>query len=266
MLWQRFTERARRAVFFSQEEAGRLKENSVSPEHLLLGLLRVDDSSVVRILDRIGVSPERVRSELERQVPTGDGRTDGDKSFTPRAIRVIDLAYDEARQLNNDYIGTEHLLLGLIRESDSLAGRVLPMLGVDLERTRAEVRQLQEKKQPEDTAPTDDAPSEATIDAGVLATLEARDAGTIWGATSVEAYLEWLKVWIAQDTVGYREMVASEAVLAFPSGTEVKVLWSAGARTRCVRVRGGAHDTRRIWVQESDLRYLRDDDTPFPPD
>lgn len=143
-MWQRFTERARRVVFFAQEEAGRLGENYVSTEHLLLGLVRENDSVAARILDRMGVSMGRIRSEIERQVTRGDGRLGQDMQLTPRAKRVIDLAYDEARNLNNNYIGTEHLLLGLIREGEGLAGRVLQKLGVDLERTRREVMSLQD--------------------------------------------------------------------------------------------------------------------------
>ncbi len=143
-MWQRFTERARKIVFYAQEEAGRLGENYVSTEHLLLGLVRENDSVAARILDRIGVSLGRIRSEIERQVSRGDGRLGQDMQLTPRAKRVIDLAYDEARQLNNNYIGTEHLLLGLIREGEGLAGRVLSKLGVDLDRTRREVMHLQD--------------------------------------------------------------------------------------------------------------------------
>src|SRR4051794_9378685 len=143
-MWQRFTERARRVVFFAQEEAGRLGENYVSTEHLLLGLVRENDSVAARILDRMGVSLGRIRSEIERQVTRGDGRLGQDMQLTPRAKRVIDLAYDEARQLNNNYIGTEHLLLGLIREGEGLAGRVLAKLNVDLERTRREGMGLQD--------------------------------------------------------------------------------------------------------------------------
>jgi ATP-dependent Clp protease ATP-binding subunit ClpA len=155
-MWQRFTERARRVVFFAQEEAGRLGENYVSTEHLLLGLVRENDSVAARILDRMGISLGRVRSEIERQVARGDGKLGKDMQLTPRAKRVIDLAYDEARQLSNNYIGTEHLLLGLIREGEGLAGRVLAKLGVELERTREEVRALQDNDsgKPARTAPT----------------------------------------------------------------------------------------------------------------
>lgn len=147
-MWQRFTERARRVVFFAQEEAGRLGENYVSTEHLLLGLVRENDSVAARILDRMGVSLGRIRSEIERNVTRGDGRLGQDFQLTPRAKRVIDLAYDEARNLNHNYIGTEHLLLGLIREGEGLAGRVLQKLGVDLERTRREVTSLQDGEHP----------------------------------------------------------------------------------------------------------------------
>jgi ATP-dependent Clp protease ATP-binding subunit ClpC len=144
-VWQRFTEEARRVIFFAQEEAKRLGENYVSTEHLLLGLVKENDSVAARILDRMGVSLGRVRSEIERQVAKGDGKMGPDMQLTPRAKRVIDLAYDEARQLGNNYIGTEHLLLGLIREGEGLAGRILNKLGVELDRTRREVRHLQDQ-------------------------------------------------------------------------------------------------------------------------
>ena len=146
-MWQRFTERARKVVFYAQEEAGKLGENYVSTEHLLLGLVRENDSVAARILDRLDVAPARIRSDIERQVSRGDGRLGQDMQLTPRAKRVIDLAYDEARLLNNNYIGTEHLLLGMIREGEGLAGRILTNLGVDLDRTRHEVKHLQEKKE-----------------------------------------------------------------------------------------------------------------------
>ena len=92
----------------------------------------------------MGVSLGRIRSEIERQVTRGEGRLGQDMQLTPRAKRVIDLAYDEARQLSNNYIGTEHLLLGLIREGEGLAGRVLAKLTVELEKTRKEVLALQD--------------------------------------------------------------------------------------------------------------------------
>jgi ATP-dependent Clp protease ATP-binding subunit ClpC len=143
-MWQRFTERARKVVFYAQEEAQKFGEGYVSTEHLLLGLVRESDSVAARVLDKLGVSLNRVRAEVEKQLPRGDARPNQDMTLTPRAKRVIDLAYDEARNLNNNYIGTEHLLLGLIREGDGLAGRVLAKLGVELEKARREVMSLQD--------------------------------------------------------------------------------------------------------------------------
>ena len=143
-MWQRFTERARKVVFYAQEEAQKFGEGYVSTEHLLLGLVRESDSVAARVLDKLGVSLNRVRAEVEKQLPRGDARPNQDMTLTPRAKRVIDLAYDEARNLNNNYIGTEHLLLGLIREGDGLAGRVLAKLGVELEKARREVMGLQD--------------------------------------------------------------------------------------------------------------------------
>jgi ATP-dependent Clp protease ATP-binding subunit ClpC len=142
-MWQRFTERARKVVFYAQEEAQKFGEPYVSTEHLILGLVRESDSVAARVLDKLGVSLNRIRAEVEKQLPRGEARPTQEMTLTPRAKRVIDLAYDEARNLHNNYIGTEHLLLGLIREGDGLAGRVLAKLGVELEKARREVGQLQ---------------------------------------------------------------------------------------------------------------------------
>src|SRR5579884_2936981 len=143
-MWQRFTERARKVVFYAQEEAQKFGEGYVSTEHLLLGLVRESDSVAARVLEKLSVSLNRIRAEVEKQLPRGDARPSQDMTLTPRAKRVIDLAYDEARNLNNNYIGTEHLLLGLIREGDGLAGRVLAKLGVELENARRQVMALQD--------------------------------------------------------------------------------------------------------------------------
>lgn len=148
-MWQRFTERARKVVFYAQEEAQKFGEGYVSTEHLLLGLVRESDSVAARVLEKMGIGLNRIKSEVERQLPRGDAKPVQEMTLTPRAKRVIDLAYDEARNLNNNYIGTEHLLLGLIREGDGLAGRVLAKLGVELERARREVMSLQDSEAPQ---------------------------------------------------------------------------------------------------------------------
>jgi ATP-dependent Clp protease ATP-binding subunit ClpC len=143
-MWQRFTERARKVVFYAQEEAQKFNEGYISTEHLLLGLCRESDTVAGRVLERLEISSEQVRTDVESHLPRGDTRPSQDMTLTPRAKRVIDLAYDEARNLNNDYIGTEHLLLGLIREADGLAGRVLSKLGVTLEDARRVTIELQD--------------------------------------------------------------------------------------------------------------------------
>lgn len=145
-MWQRFTEPARRVIFYAQEEAQTFGEGYVSTEHILLGLVRFDNTLAERVLQAMGCDLKQVRSEVTKQLPRGDGRPSQDMSLTPRAKRVIDMAYDEARNLNNNFIGTEHLLLGLIREGEGLAGRVLAKLGVRLDLTRQTVMAHQEVK------------------------------------------------------------------------------------------------------------------------
>jgi hypothetical protein len=142
-IWQRFTERARRVVFFAQEEAAGLGENYVGTEHLLLGLVRENDSVAGRALERLGISGESVRGAVLKRVTRGRGNLGQDMQLTPRAKRVIDLAYEQARQLKNDYLGTEHLLLGLIGEEEGLGGKVLRELGADLKRARRVIAGMQ---------------------------------------------------------------------------------------------------------------------------
>ena len=151
-MWQRFTERARRIVFFAQEEAGKLGENYVSTEHLLLGMLREGDSSAAHALDQMGVTRDSIRDKIEKRITRGNSELGQDMQLTPRAKRVIDLSYDEARAMQNNYIGSEHLLLGLVRECEGMAARVLEELGVDLEKTRAAVLRIHAGKGSEATA------------------------------------------------------------------------------------------------------------------
>lgn len=154
-MWQRFTDEARKVVFFAQEEAQNFGEGYVSTEHLLLGLCREPGETAAKVLERLGVSINRIRIEMEKQLPQGDGRPSSDMTLTPRAKRVIDLAYQEARKLGDNAIGSEHLLLGMVHEGDGLAGKTLAKLGVGLERTRKEVQALRDGvvASPPDAAP-----------------------------------------------------------------------------------------------------------------
>jgi ornithine carbamoyltransferase len=163
-MWQRFTERARGVVFFAQEEASLMGTNYVSTEHLLLGMIRDDTTVAVRILNRMGVTTDQIRIAVESQAERGNGNFSSDTQLTPIAKHAIDLAYDEARRLDNKYIGTEHLLLALIREEQGLGGRVLAALGVDLTRTRAEVQALQDNDSGAPQDPTPEMARQSLVD------------------------------------------------------------------------------------------------------
>ena len=166
-MWQRFTERARRVVYYSQQEAERYGHTHISTEHLLLGLVTNDDSVATRILEKFGVTSQQVRAAIVSDLQPADRKTSSDMQLTPRCKRVIDLAYDEAKQLGNNYIGTEHLLLGLIREAEGLAGRILARLGVDLESARNAAKTLQMRSPApapvQDTTTPEQAPGAPTI-------------------------------------------------------------------------------------------------------
>ena len=147
-MWQRFTERARKAVFYAQEEAQRFGHGYVSSEHLLLGALREDDSLSCQVLTQTGVRPETVKSKVLSGLDRGESRVSSDMTLTPQAKRTIDLAYDEARQLGNNYIGTEHLLLGIIRDNLTGAGRIMANLGVTLEEAHRVTLEIQAAGRP----------------------------------------------------------------------------------------------------------------------
>jgi uncharacterized damage-inducible protein DinB len=137
--FDKFTERARKVLQLAQEEAQRFNHNFIGTEHFLLGLVREGDGVAGRVLNNMGVELQKVRSAVEFIIGRGDRMVMGDIGLTPRAKRVIELAVDEARRLNHHYIGTEHLLLGLVREGEGIAAGVLESLGVSLEKVRREV-------------------------------------------------------------------------------------------------------------------------------
>src|SRR5690554_4004303 len=141
-MFGRFTERAQKVVVLSQEEARRLGHNVVGTEHILLGLAAEGEGVAARALQNMEISLEKVRSEVEKVIGRGEGTPQGQIGFTPRAKRVLELAFDEARQLGHTYIGTEHILLGLIREGEGVAAQVLRNLGADLDKVRRQVVDL----------------------------------------------------------------------------------------------------------------------------
>src|SRR4051812_2018113 len=145
----RFTERAQRVILIAQEEAKRLNHDYVGTEHILLGLIALGEGVAAQVLANLGVDLRRVRAEIEKIVGTGDNvMLLGEIPFTPRAKKVLELAVEEAQNMGHSHVGTEHLLLGLIREEEGVAAQVLENLGVRLDIVREEVISLLGEGQP----------------------------------------------------------------------------------------------------------------------
>ncbi len=140
--FDKFTERSRKVLSLAQEEAQRLKHNYIGTEHLLLGLVREGEGVAAKVLSNLGVDLKEARDTVEAIIGRGHRVIRGEIGLTPRAKKVIELAVDEARRLNHHYIGTEHLLLGLVREGEGIAAGALESLGVDLKKVRAETMRI----------------------------------------------------------------------------------------------------------------------------
>jgi len=160
-LFERFTDRARRVLVLAQEEARLLNHNFIGTEHILLGLIHEGEGVAAKALESLGISLEAVREKVEETIGPAGTSTTGSPPFTPRAKKVLELSLREALQLGHNYIGTEHMLLGLVREGEGVAAQVLVSLGADLSRVRQQVIQLLSgyqaagpEKAPAGTAPT----------------------------------------------------------------------------------------------------------------
>ncbi|MDZ4861661.1 MAG: ATP-dependent Clp protease ATP-binding subunit [Candidatus Hydrogenedentes bacterium] len=142
-MWERFTERAKHVVSAAREEATRLGSEYVRTEHILLGLCREPDGIAARALENLGVNLDELAIEIEHQIQRGNAVVSNDEiAFTPRAKKVLELAVEEARRFNHNYIGTEHILLGLVKEGEGIAAKVLQDMKIDLEKIQAEVIRL----------------------------------------------------------------------------------------------------------------------------
>jgi ATP-dependent Clp protease ATP-binding subunit ClpC len=141
-MFERFSDRARRVVVLSQEEARLLNHNYIGTEHILLGLVHEDEGVAARALRSLGISLEAVRRQVEEIIGQGGSSPSGHIPFTPRAKKVLELSLREALQLGHNYIGTEHILLGLVREGEGVACQALVKLGANLPTVRARVLQL----------------------------------------------------------------------------------------------------------------------------
>ncbi len=151
-MFERFTDRARRVVVLAQEEARMLNHNYIGTEHLLLGLIHEGEGVAAKALESLGVSLEAVRAQVEEIIGQGQEAPSGHIPFTPRAKKVLELSLRESRQLGHDYIGTEHILLGLLREGEGVAAQVLVRLGADLNRVRQQVIELLHGRRGEEPA------------------------------------------------------------------------------------------------------------------
>src|SRR5438477_6200200 len=166
-MFERFTDRARRVVVLAQEEARMLSHNYIGTEHILLGLIHEGDGIAAKALESLSISLEAVRAQVEEIIGQGQQAPSGHIPFTPRAKKVLELSLREALQLGHNYIGTEHILLGLIREGEGVAAQVLVKLGADLNRVRLQVNQLlqgyQGKEPAAAGAPSEAAPSSSLV-------------------------------------------------------------------------------------------------------
>ena len=154
-MFERFTERARQVVVLAQDEARRLRHNYIGTEHLLLGLLREEEGLAARVLESLGVALDDVRSQVARIIGQGDEVATGMIPFTPRAKRVLELSLRESKAIGHNYVGTEHILLGLARENEGVASRVLLDHGIDAESIRdAVLAMLEGSPQPGDGGAT----------------------------------------------------------------------------------------------------------------
>ena len=151
--FEKFSERARRVLSLAQEEAQRFNHNYIGTEHILLGLVRETDGVAAKVLSSLGVELTKVRSAVEFIIGRGERASGGEIGLTPRAKKVIELAVDEARRLSHHYIGTEHLLIGLMREGEGVAAGVLESLGVNLDKVRAETSRILAQNAQQGTPP-----------------------------------------------------------------------------------------------------------------
>ncbi len=146
--FDQFTERARRVLTTAQEEATALNHNYIGTEHILLGLLRDSDGLAARALTAFGVNADEMRSTLVQTIGRGPTQVSGEIGLTPRSKKAIEFAIEEGRRMNHSYVGTEHILLGLLREGDGVAARMLGAKGVSLDQARSEVLKLLMKSEP----------------------------------------------------------------------------------------------------------------------
>ena len=219
-MFERFTDRARRVVVLAQEESRILNHNYIGTEHILLGLIHEGEGVAASALEALGISLSAVRSQVEDIIGRGQTQPTGHIPFTPRAKKVLELSLREALQLGHNHIGTEHILLGLIREGEGVAAQVLQKLGADLNRVRQKVIELLQgfpgagEDQPEPPIQ----PEELTARVARAEEIEAvaRDVAAEFGHESAEPAHHW----VAALRLNLRQM--EEAIVAY----RAKLAWA----------------------------------------
>jgi ATP-dependent Clp protease ATP-binding subunit ClpA len=266
--WQRFTEHARRIVFFAQEEATLLGEHYVSTEHLLLGLVREDANLAVLVLDQMEISSIAIRTEIEKHLTKIDGPPPPEMHLTERSKHVIHFAHEEAQQTGNIHIGTEHILLGLIREKGGIAERVLSILGADYETTREMIQIVKNNK---DTFYEDNLTVAKRVrtriydNIGHIGIIAAEKQDFVEVAITHDAFVEMIRIFRSKDHIGYQTMIAANRILLLPTGTSVKRLVAERSQGIYVRFRDGNYKDKTGWIFFHNFYAIRPDDDVFPP-
>jgi len=153
-MFKRYTEKAKKVVMIAQEEAINLNHDYIGSEHILIGLLKEEEGVASLVLKQLGLNVDKVTEEVERLVGKGEYQQIGEIAFTPRAKKILELASQEASQLKNNYIDTEHILLGLIKEGSGVAVRILSDLGVNLDNVYSEIMKLIMESETQGFSPT----------------------------------------------------------------------------------------------------------------
>lgn len=282
-LWRRLAGQARRALQFAYEEAERVGSGMLSPEHLALGLLYDDSTVASSLLDRMGKHVSEIRNELQRQVVWGDLRLGGEIPLSAQTKQVIDHAYDEARQLNDQYIGTEHLLIGLLREGATQAAYVFSLFEVGTDNSRASLQVLREDQSQETVEtglslpqPEPKMPPVLVRDPRFGDIGEARSGihGRIEVTLDAATFVELVAVYRSHDAYGYRALVeGNQTMFLIPEGTQLKRLVpppdghpATAAGGYYIRVMSGEYAAYAGWVAANHFFRIGPDDTPFPPE
>lgn len=257
--FEKFTERARRVMSLAQEEAQRFNHNYIGTEHILLGLVAEGEGVAAKALINLGVDLNKARSAVEFIIGSGDHFVLGEIGLTPRAKKVIELAVDEAQRLGHHYIGTEHLLLGLVREGEGIAAGVLESLGVNLERARSSVMEMLVAR---GGAPSSALERARAPEARMVATLTlvCRDVDAT--ATFYEVYLG--AVAIPQASAEARTFTGGERLLRMPQGWPLLALRAADPAVSAATPDGAGmielsffvHKMDALWALWNELRQL----------